>query len=1293
MTLVDGFCGALLLTLLAVQVTAQIPQDQDQWRCPQYWVQFQASCYRFIKSPLRNRNEARRNCQEHIKSVTDNEVCSLLNLRTYGLHDVHGSLRTGVESVDWDIKVLGKRYHEYLEMKKQERSEEDKKKAEKRKLDMQAYESDLVSVDSPDEYGFMINQLQWQDPQHRRWYTSAHQQSPDYWINEGDGTSLVNMENAFLPEQDPTFNKDYLAYSFSNKLNRWGFEKVKGDELMLFICEVPVATLRYMVVDDRTYQYGVDIDNPEKIPRGPYFIKQPHDVVFDLSKKTITNDISLSCLAGGYPTPTYNWFKEDYENDRLVAKQIDPLSDRRYTLSGGTFIIFDPKQIEDRGTYHCKASNKFGTIVSESVQLSFGYIGVFNLKRSPENGNQNWGKTVYCDPPQHFPVHPTEIRTSISPSSAVELNTTSALANYATEAANYQQLKFPNNFPKAFPEAPVAGEEVRLDPPPSYNWTKRDGNLPRGAVLSKYNRVLVLPQVQVEDQGEYVCRAANDRSAIVNSVVLSIQGSGGRRRILENGNLIISPVSRDDEEGPRFIQQMIPRIVTSVQQNIELRCQAMSEELLDVAYIWTHNGLRIKDSDLFHTRVNIDGGILDIQNTTFAEAGDYECIIKSAVGRIATRTSVIVQGPPGPPGAVQVDDVGRTSASIQWTDGASNGRPIYMYTISGRTNWNSTWANISENLTAMELELNRYSGRKKANLENSLSPWSTYEFRVSACNQLGCGQPSAPSPQFNTLTDRPYKAPSKIGGGGGKIGDLTITWEPLKPQDQNAPGIYYKIFWRRTEKDTEFQTLALKEYGNVNKFVVRIQQEWFFTQYDVKVQAVNDIGYGPESEIFTIYSAEDMPQVAPTQVSARSFNSTALNVSWLPIEQTREKIHGRLIGHRLKYWKKDNAEETAVYYLSRSTQPWALVVGLQPDTYYYVKAMAYNSAGEGPESERFLGEGHELVPKNRLESTGAQNHDPKYSCCVTPPSKVPRSTAKTQFPFRSVVSSQKITTGFPSRWALISAFTASPHLGTYSRRSWLALGRVSRLQCIICRIYIIAISLQWPYFVQNALDAAMTSFPLRPITLNTTTLLYQNLLQTLLDIRHHRDARINQMALACRACWGNLKYEHLKEKMPYLTFANYRELHKRRALMMTHGYERTFRKAPQKPPSSVHVFPVDPSTVRVVWRYVAPSLEEEPLIGYKVRVWAYDQDMSTANDTIVYVGSKLEAYINNLSFGKTYNMRLLAFSNGGDGRMSSPAVTFKMGDPDAFRTGASHSSSMPIKSSALLIISLLFIMI
>ncbi len=79
--------------------------------------------------------------------------------------------------------------------------------------------------------------------------------------------------------------------------------------------------------------------------------------------------------------------------------------------------------------------------------------------------------------------------------------------------------------------------------------------------------------------------------------------------------------------------------------------------------------------------------------------------------------------------------------------------------------------------------------------------------------------------------------------------------------------------------------------------------------------------------------------------------------------------------------------------------------------------------------------------------------------------------------------------------------------------------------------------------------------------------------------------------------------------------------------------ERTYRKAPQKPPSSVHVIGINPSTVRVVWRYVSPSQEEEPVIGYKIRIWEADQDMSRANDTLTPVGRKLEAIIDTLTPG------------------------------------------------------------
>ena len=64
---------------------------------------------------------------------------------------------------------------------------------------------------------------------------------------------------------------------------------------------------------------------------------------------------------------------------------------------------------------------------------------------------------------------------------------------------------------------------------------------------------------------------------------------------------------------------------------------------------------------------------------------------------------------------------------------------------------------------------------------------------------------------------------------------------------------------------------------------------------------------------------------------------------------------------------------------------------------------------------------------------------------------------------------------------------------------------------------------------------------------------------------------------------------------------------------------------------------------------------------FQIRIWEYDQDMSTANDTIIPRGRKLEAIIDNLSPGKKYHLRVLAFSNGGDGRMSSPIITFQMG--------------------------------
>lgn len=86
---------------------------------------------------------------------------------------------------------------------------------------------------------------------------------------------------------------------------------------------------------------------------------------------------------------------------------------------------------------------------------------------------------------------------------------------------------------------------------------------------------------------------------------------------------------------------------------------------------------------------------------------------------------------------------------------------------------------VAENIEAVEVD--RYNHRKNSEIQN-LTPWCGYEFSVAAINDLGMSPLSIPSPMFRTQNDVPYIAPKNVGGGGGKIGDLTITWDPLVPE-------------------------------------------------------------------------------------------------------------------------------------------------------------------------------------------------------------------------------------------------------------------------------------------------------------------------------------------------------------------------------------------------------------------------------------------------------------------------------------------------------------------------------
>lgn len=165
---------------------------------------------------------------------------------------------------------------------------------------MQAYgnDADLVSLGSMEEHMFILRKLTAMDSQHRTWYISTREVAPGSWSN-ADGTSLINMDQAFLQDQPlPSFNQqfNFLAYAFSERrqYDMWGLLKVNGLEPLQYICEVPLSRVPYSLIDNRDFEYGLEVTDPKKVPRGVYFIQEPKSEVFDISRAIPLSYVSLS---------------------------------------------------------------------------------------------------------------------------------------------------------------------------------------------------------------------------------------------------------------------------------------------------------------------------------------------------------------------------------------------------------------------------------------------------------------------------------------------------------------------------------------------------------------------------------------------------------------------------------------------------------------------------------------------------------------------------------------------------------------------------------------------------------------------------------------------------------------------------------------------------------------------------------------------------------------------------------------------------------------------------------------
>ncbi|TSK13410.1 Neuronal cell adhesion molecule [Bagarius yarrelli] len=156
--------------------------------------------------------------------------------------------------------------------------------------------------------------------------------------------------------------------------------------------------------------------------------------------------------------------------------------------------------------------------------------------------------------------------------------------------------------------------------------------------------------------------------------------------------------------------------------------------------------------------------------------------------------------------------------------------------------------------------------------------------------------------------------------------------------------------------------------ANVSRFTVSATPT--FKPYKVKVQAENDYGSGPEPEIISGYSGEDLPETAMQNVRVLVQNSTLAEVHWDPIAP--QLVRGRLQGYRVYYWKERSLHKHNTHVHPHHMEQQILTFSgnrshgklpaLQPYSAYTLHIKVLNGRGEGPASANVQFETPEGVP-------------------------------------------------------------------------------------------------------------------------------------------------------------------------------------------------------------------------------------------------------------------------------------------------------------------------------------------
>ncbi|XP_038616594.1 receptor-type tyrosine-protein phosphatase F isoform X9 [Tachyglossus aculeatus] len=473
------------------------------------------------------------------------------------------------------------------------------------------------------------------------------------------------------------------------------------------------------------------------------------------------------------------------------------------------------------------------------------------------------------------------------------------------------------------------------NPDPEISWFKDflpvDTATSNGRIKQLRSGALQIENSEESDQGKYECVATNAAGT----------------RYSAPANLYV----RVRRVAPRF---SIPPSNHEVMPggSVNLTCVAVGAPMPYVKWMAGAEELTKEDE------MPVGRNVLELNN--IVHSANYTCVAISSLGMIEATAQITVKALPKPPSEPLVTETTATSVTLTWDSG--NADPISYYVIQYKPrSWDGQFQEIDGVATT------RYS-------IGGLSPFSEYEFRVLAVNNIGRGPPSD-LVEARTGEQAPSSPPLKVQARMLSASTMLVQWEP--PEEPNGQIRGYRVYYTT---DSHLPLNSWQKHNTDDSHLTTVGNLITGITYSIRVLAFTSVGDGPPSDIIQVKTQQGVP-AQPADFQAEAESDTRILLTWLLPPQER------IIKYELLYWEGEDGKQEKVTFDPTSSYA---VEDLKPDTLYKFSLAARSDMGVGvytPTVETRTAQSMPSAPPRKVEVESVNSTSIRVSWKVPLPNK------------------------------------------------------------------------------------------------------------------------------------------------------------------------------------------------------------------------------------------------------------------------------------------------------------------